>query len=728
MNTKLSVALVIISLLFFLQNGAIVFAQTSCQNWVYENNLGGNLKNDPSIIAASDRLIITAAGSDNAVWAAEYSTNGTIVPWYSIGGVVLSPTKMISTSGGISVKVVGSDNYVWERVFTASKMWTDWAKTSETSLSAFGPSEIAFAGHLYRAIRKPDGSVGIDKCGNCSAGEVNGCRVCKPDGSGWMDDDSRCARGQFCQSGVCFIPEAPLSKDLFGYELSAGANVMGSNSLDSYGHHCWIPNSEENDIIMQSAKKMHLRILRLPTLAQLADNTDCWGIANIKRFLDSAQLYGLKVIVELDGYTKYEGYCDWKAGFVDVRSGAAKIVTALKGHPALFAWDLINEPLWGADNSGCTSAADHDSVIKAVYSMHGLVRSIDPQTPLTVGEGKDEYLNIWNRITNFASPHIYSSSAPGAELAQVQNRLSTLKNIAGSLPLVIGEFGVAVPPLTESDRTQQFRGIYQTLKSADIGGIFWLLSPETGDNMEDFSLINSNGIFKDAGNAVMQSLPSYNGARFISQSVPASMATGKTYPISITLGNTGTDNWSETAKYRLGSQNPQDGGIWRDGRIYLASDESISPGQAKTFTFDVKAPATPGIYNFQWQMVQEGVTWFGDKSTNVAVTVGAPTACDAKNCATLGNYQCGSWFDSCGNALNCGSCAGGKTCNSNGQCVSSGGGGGGGGGTVEPEKRQIQEPLTRAEILQKIAEIKKLLIQLIAQLIVELQKQLLAKK
>ncbi len=96
--------------------------------------------------------------------------------------------------------------------------------------------------------------------------------------------------------------------------------------------------------------------------------------------------------------------------------------------------------------------------------------------------------------------------------------------------------------------------------------------------------------------------------------------------------------------------------------------------------------------------------------------------CTPKTCATLGNYQCGDWNDGCGATINCGACESGKKCNSSGQCVSSGSGGGsggGGGGTTEP-----QQPMTREEILQKIAEIKQLLIQLIIQLITELQKQL----
>jgi len=112
-----------------------------------------------------------------------------------------------------------------------------------------------------------------------------------------------------------------------------------------------------------------------------------------------------------------------------------------------------------------------------------------------------------------------------------------------------------------------------------------------------------------------------NNAQFVSQNVPSSMIAGQTYSVSVVMKNTGTAAWTEASQYRLGSQNPQDNCVWREGRVYFAAGESIAPGQTKTFTFNVKAPATPGAYNFQWQMVQDGVEWFGEKTSNTAVSV-----------------------------------------------------------------------------------------------------------
>ncbi|MFZ3099951.1 MAG: hypothetical protein WA103_01805 [Minisyncoccales bacterium] len=98
--------------------------------------------------------------------------------------------------------------------------------------------------------------------------------------------------------------------------------------------------------------------------------------------------------------------------------------------------------------------------------------------------------------------------------------------------------------------------------------------------------------------------------------------------------------------------------------------------------------------------------------------------CTPKTCVGLGNYQCGSWSDGCGATISCGACAGGKTCNTAGQCVSQTTGGPVISDSDSQTPTETPQKMTRAEILQKIAQIKQLLVQLIAQLIAELQKQL----
>jgi len=110
-------------------------------------------------------------------------------------------------------------------------------------------------------------------------------------------------------------------------------------------------------------------------------------------------------------------------------------------------------------------------------------------------------------------------------------------------------------------------------------------------------------------------------AAYVSTSVPTTMSAGQQYSVSLTMRNTGGTNWTAGNLYRLGAINPYDNFTWGMNRIALGGSDSIGPNQQKTFTWTVQAPSTPGTYNFQWRMVQDGVAWFGDDSANTVISV-----------------------------------------------------------------------------------------------------------
>ena len=159
---------------------------------------------------------------------------------------------------------------------------------------------------------------------------------------------------------------------------------------------------------------------------------------------------------------------------------------------------------------------------------------------------------------------------------------------------------------------------YLAVISAENGGCFGpkadYYSPDNKYSCQD----------EDAITAIFQGSKIGNDAKFLDQLVPSIMVSGKGYPVSLSVKNTGSENWSAGKVYRLGSKNPQDNNFWR-GRINLDPGEIIGPGQTKIFNFKVMAPKEPGIYNFQWKMLEENVEWFGDQSENVEVTVVPPS-------------------------------------------------------------------------------------------------------
>jgi hypothetical protein len=111
-----------------------------------------------------------------------------------------------------------------------------------------------------------------------------------------------------------------------------------------------------------------------------------------------------------------------------------------------------------------------------------------------------------------------------------------------------------------------------------------------------------------------------NDAMFVSASVPTLVRAGDGFDAEITLLNSGANVWSAAGGYRLGSQNPPDNERWGTSRVELPV-QSVAPGERVTFAFSADSNAAPGRHSFQWQMVQDGVEWFGQKTSNTQIRV-----------------------------------------------------------------------------------------------------------
>lgn len=113
-------------------------------------------------------------------------------------------------------------------------------------------------------------------------------------------------------------------------------------------------------------------------------------------------------------------------------------------------------------------------------------------------------------------------------------------------------------------------------------------------------------------------------ASVVGWAIPGTMKAGNTYLVSVGVRNLGSDTWSAGASYKLGTR---DATTWSINRVAIPSFPSpnITNGNAVYFTFSVTAPSTPGTYSFDWQMLQEGVAWFGEP-VHAAVVVTSSSA------------------------------------------------------------------------------------------------------
>lgn len=93
---------------------------------------------------------------------------------------------------------------------------------------------------------------------------------------------------------------------------------------------------------------------------------------------------------------------------------------------------------------------------------------------------------------------------------------------------------------------------------------------------------------------------------------PTVIAPTKSFPLAVAVTNTGTQGWTAamTPPLRLGYhwRDALTGAvvIWDGGRALLPA---LAPGASGTVTATVVAPAQPGIYVLEWDLVIEGITW-----------------------------------------------------------------------------------------------------------------------
>ena len=160
-----------------------------------------------------------------------------------------------------------------------------------------------------------------------------------------------------------------------------------------------------------------------------------FGKANVKpeklnkliQVLDLAEAKNIKVIITLfDFYGDYS-VLNWTLN----QRHAETIVSALKKHPALLAWDIKNEPNLDFESR------EKELVIAWLDKMIDLVKSIDSKHPITIGWSNAASAPILKDKLDLISFHYYEG---------LDNLEGTYKNIKLEIPdkpIAITEFGLS---------------------------------------------------------------------------------------------------------------------------------------------------------------------------------------------------------------------------------------------------------------------------------------------
>lgn len=156
----------------------------------------------------------------------------------------------------------------------------------------------------------------------------------------------------------------------------------------------------------------------------------------------------------------------------------------------------------------------------------------------------------------------------------------------------------------------------------NLGGGTWKYHVNKSDHNNELGAYNTHVyVYDNAGNynslTTALTLKWNDDATITSNDIPSNMETGKSYTVHVTVKNTGNKTWD--SYFKLGAVGESD--PLASTRQYLSSGTTVAPGSSYTFAFVMTAPATPGTYTTDWQMVHEGVKWFGNAiSKNIVVT------------------------------------------------------------------------------------------------------------
>jgi len=151
--------------------------------------------------------------------------------------------------------------------------------------------------------------------------------------------------------------------------------------------------------------------------------------------------------------------------------------------------------------------------------------------------------------------------------------------------------------------------------------------PQRGDHGstggDDTDLPSDTGEPDDTGEEAVEE---GDAAVMLYDNLPSELGCGETAEAIVSVGNTGTTTWTREEGYKLGAVDDEDP-LYDSGdvRVWLDEDQVVEPGDVIDFVVPLRAPDDlDGTVLTDWQMVHEGVRWFGEQ-TSASVVVECAT-------------------------------------------------------------------------------------------------------
>jgi hypothetical protein len=168
-------------------------------------------------------------------------------------------------------------------------------------------------------------------------------------------------------------------------------------------------------------------------------------VAHVRDFMDQADAATVRVILTLFDFRVDYRLLTWP----DADRHAEMVVTAFADHPALFAWDIKNEPDLDYDSNG--------QVTVDAWLAHTirLVRRFDPDGRVTIGWAAAENAHTHADQLDFVSFHYYDYAD---QFVETYNQLRERVRV----PILLTEFGLPTwnNPFFPNGHTEREQAIY----------------------------------------------------------------------------------------------------------------------------------------------------------------------------------------------------------------------------------------------------------------------------
>ena len=237
-----------------------------------------------------------------------------------------------------------------------------------------------------------------------------------------------------------------------------------------------------------------------------ADQVSKERTAQLQQLLDEAAAAELKVIVTLFDFFLGYDLNTWTLSDQHLRG----VVDVMKDHPALFAWDLKNEPDLDFEQSG------ELEVMEWLRFIALRLKTYDPHHFLTIGWSQPEHAARLASVIDFRSFHFYRDPQELATFLTSQS--------ATAQPLFVGEMGTHsfngwwFPfRKSQSDQQEYVADLMSVINQHEVSYGFWTLYdfrnvpsnvagsvPWRRNPQKHFGLIDSKGRQKQVYRTILQ--------------------------------------------------------------------------------------------------------------------------------------------------------------------------------------------------------------------------------